>query len=158
GREPHFGPLLDSWGGVSILYRKGLADSPAYRLNHEEVIKCLEEGVRFVEGMAPKRAVADQYGALTGLLCERQGLGDGKWKSSGQTIEFPARTLCVAAGTSPNTIYEKERRGTFELDKNGFFRPHRAELDAQGGISVKADDDGFFTSYCDGRHTVSYYG
>jgi len=28
-------------------------DSPAYRLNHEEVIKSLEEGVRYVENLAP---------------------------------------------------------------------------------------------------------
>ena len=50
-----FQPLLDAWGGVSLVYRKKLTDSPAYRLNHEEVEKCLEEGVRFVEGMSPVR-------------------------------------------------------------------------------------------------------
>ena len=37
--------LVRRWGGVQIVYRKGLIDSPAYRLNHEEVIKCFEEGV-----------------------------------------------------------------------------------------------------------------
>ncbi|HEY1587796.1 MAG TPA: hypothetical protein VGH63_18985, partial [Polyangia bacterium] len=36
-REPRFQELLDSWGGVSLLYRKKITDSPAYRLNHEEV-------------------------------------------------------------------------------------------------------------------------
>jgi hypothetical protein len=29
---------------VTIAYRKRMVDSPAYRLNHEEVIKALEEG------------------------------------------------------------------------------------------------------------------
>src|SRR5262249_36047256 len=57
GELPDFQPLLEAWGGVSIVYRKALTDSPAYRLNHEEVIKCLEEGVRFIERMSPKRAL-----------------------------------------------------------------------------------------------------
>src|SRR5262249_42350304 len=53
GEAPNFQPLLDNWGGVTIVYRKKVQDSPAYRLNHEEVIKCLEEGVRFLERVAP---------------------------------------------------------------------------------------------------------
>src|SRR5690606_21033013 len=48
-REPCFIPLVRAWGGVSLVYRRGLTDSPAYRLNHEEVAKALEEGIRFVE-------------------------------------------------------------------------------------------------------------
>ena len=39
GEEPNFVPLVVSWGGVSLVYRKRLQDSPAYRLNHEEVQK-----------------------------------------------------------------------------------------------------------------------
>jgi hypothetical protein len=34
-----------------------LNESPAYRLNHEEVEKFLEEGVRFIEHLSPKEAV-----------------------------------------------------------------------------------------------------
>jgi len=37
GREPRIQQLLTKWGGVTLVYRKALADSPAYRLNHEEV-------------------------------------------------------------------------------------------------------------------------
>ena len=32
-----------------------MADSPAYRLNHEEITKFFEEGVRFVEKLSPLR-------------------------------------------------------------------------------------------------------
>src|SRR5258708_7197389 len=39
GREPQVQKLLDGWGGVTLVYRKALADSPAYRLNYEEVAK-----------------------------------------------------------------------------------------------------------------------
>lgn len=47
GEEPNFVPLIQSWGGVSLVYRKRMQDSPAYRLNHEEVQKALEEGINF---------------------------------------------------------------------------------------------------------------
>ena len=37
GREPDLIELLNSWGGVTIAYRRRLIDSPSYTLNHEEV-------------------------------------------------------------------------------------------------------------------------
>ncbi len=49
-REPRIVELLHSWGGATIAYRKRLIDSPSYMLNHEEVHKALEEGIRFGEG------------------------------------------------------------------------------------------------------------
>ncbi|HEX2572271.1 MAG TPA: pyridine nucleotide-disulfide oxidoreductase [Polyangia bacterium] len=158
GRAPRFNELVDAWGGVAILYRKNLADSPAYRLNHEEVDKCLEEGVRFVERMAPKRAEVDEYGALRALVGERQAETGGKWRATGELVEFPARTLCVAAGTSPNTVYEKEHPGTFRLDKSGYFLPHRAVRGPEGAVTLEPHPEGFFTSYLHEGRTVTYYG
>ncbi|MDH3695211.1 MAG: FAD-dependent oxidoreductase, partial [Gammaproteobacteria bacterium] len=38
-QEPDFISLLREWGGVTIVYRRGLNESPAYQRNHEEVIK-----------------------------------------------------------------------------------------------------------------------
>ncbi len=148
GRAPNFQPLLDGWGGVAIAYRKKLTDSPAYRLNHEEVEKCLEEGVRFLEGLSPIRAVPDAYGAVKEMVFKR---------AAGGEVTLPARTICVAAGTSPNTIYEKEFPNSFALDKKGFFAPHRAVTDGEV-VRVEPDANGFFTSYCKDNRTVSYYG
>ena len=48
--------LVRAWGGVTIAYRKRMVDSPAYRLNHEEVIKALEEGITFAENLNPDRS------------------------------------------------------------------------------------------------------
>jgi NAD(P)H-flavin reductase len=79
------------------------------------------------------------------------------FKRGGEVIELPARTVCVAAGTSPNTIYEKEFPGTFKLDKKGFFAPHKARLDGDRVI-LENDSAGFFTSYENGGRTISYYG
>src|ERR1019366_6951684 len=67
GRAPQVQALLDKWGGVSLVYRKSVKDSPAYRLNHEEVIKSLEEGVRYVENLAPTEDVIDDLGSVMAL-------------------------------------------------------------------------------------------
>jgi NADPH-dependent glutamate synthase beta subunit-like oxidoreductase/NAD(P)H-flavin reductase len=162
GRAPNFQPLLDKWGGVWLIYRKRLIDSPAYRLNHEEVIKSLEEGVRYVENMAPVGASVDERGAVKAMTFERQALLDGKWKGNGEMVEFAARTVCVAAGTSPNVTYEREKPGSFTFDKwKQFFQAHRAVVDDDGKLVVEPvanAKEGFFTSYNDGTHVVSYYG
>src|SRR5690606_8860090 len=139
-----------------LVYRKSVKDSPAYRLNHEEVIKSLEEGVRYVENLAPTEAVVDEHGAVKAMRFERQAQIEGRWKGTGEIVELPARTVCVAAGTSPNVVYEKEYPGTFRLDKrNQYFQPHRAFVTEDGKVAVEPVEnprEGFFTSYCDGRH------
>src|SRR5437763_11425145 len=141
GGTPDFARLVRSWGGVTIAYRKTLNDSPAYRLNHEEVIKALEEGISFAEGLSPVEAVPDAHGAVQAVKFTLRGGGE---------VTLPARTVCVAAGTSPNITVEKETPGRFELDpEHASFRCFRL----QDGKLVPAEvsDDltgqiGFFTS------------
>jgi len=140
GREPDFARLIRQWGGVKLVYRKTLQDSPAYRLNHEEIIKALEEGIEFVERHNPVEAHADKYGALEAVTFDVLQLVDGKWRSSGETRKLPARTVCVAAGTHPNTMYEKEHPGTLERDKRGeFFLGYRVQ---GSGFRVHGSDSG----------------
>src|SRR5256885_7292291 len=90
GEPPDFIALVRSWGGVTIAYRKRLVDSPAYRLDHEEVIKALEEGIVFAENLNPVEAVADANGALSAMIFRREG--------QEAVITLPARTALVAAG------------------------------------------------------------
>ena len=164
GEAPNFIPLVRSWGGVSLIYRKRLQDSPAYRLNHEEVQKALEEGINFVECMNPNEAVPDEYNAVKALVFERLSYeaDNGKFDHTGEMQEFPAGTVCVAAGTSPNVIYEKEKPGTFKLDEwRQFFLPHRLERDSYGRFHVTPSEkghDGFFTSYEHDGKFITYYG
>ncbi|MEO6392429.1 MAG: FAD-dependent oxidoreductase [Pyrinomonadaceae bacterium] len=164
GEDPDFVPLVRAWGGVSLIYRKRIQDSPAYRLNHEEVHKSLEEGITYVENMSPFEAVPDEFGAVKELIFERQLMDaeTGKWRNSGEFVTFPARTVCVAAGTSPNIIYEKEVPGTFKMDEwNYFFAPHRAEPTEAGGFKLtpaNKGERGFFTSYEKDGRFISYYG
>ena len=164
GEQPNFVPLIQSWGGVSLVYRKRLQDSPAYRLNHEEVQKALEEGINFVECMNPTEAVPDEYGAIKALIFERLDYNEetGKFDKTGEMTEFPARTVCVAAGTSPNVIYEKEKPGTFKLDEwKQFFQPFKVSKNGDGKfhhVEAEKGETGFFTSYEENGKFISYYG
>jgi|GEM_PF-27753 len=162
GEAPDFVPLVRGWGGVSIAYRKSMEDSPAYRLNHEEVIKALEEGISFIERMEPDEALLDRYGAVHALRCRTQELKDGKWVASERTVTLPARSVMVAAGTSPNVIYEREHPGTFGLDsKARFFSGHHAVRGEDGRwhpVPAGAGERAFFTSYDDGGRLISFYG
>jgi NADPH-dependent glutamate synthase beta subunit-like oxidoreductase/NAD(P)H-flavin reductase len=152
-RAPRVQALLHKWGGVTLVYRKALADSPAYRLNHEEVEKSLEEGVRYVEHLSPTEAILDERAHVKAMRFVR---------ADGSSVDLPARTVCVAAGTSPNVTYEKEYQGTFQLDSKGqYFQAHKATVASNGEVSLTPVSDaseGFFTSYVRGGHTVSFYG
>ena len=164
GEEPDFAPLVDAWGGVSIAYRKSLQDSPAYRLNHEEVIKAFEEGIRFIEAVDPAEAIPDEHGALKAVVFKVLRRGpDGALADAGERRTIEAKTLLVAAGTSPNVTYERERPGSFGLDdRRQFFRAHRAVPGQDGRFKPEAagrdDAAGFFTSYESRGRLVSYFG
>ncbi|HTR03857.1 MAG TPA: FAD-dependent oxidoreductase [Thermoanaerobaculia bacterium] len=154
GEKPDLARLCREWGGVSIAYRRTLEESPAYRLNHEEVIKALEEGIAFVESLEPEEAVADEYGKLRAVRFQRGG--------SGEVVELPARALLVAAGTTPNITYAKEYPDALPLDqKRRFFAPHRAVFEdgAWKLVAAPAEDGGaFFTGFSRGGKFVTFFG
>ncbi len=163
GEPPDFLPLVRKWGGVTLAYRKSMTDSPAYRLNHEEIIKCLEEGIVFAEGLDPVEAVPDEYGAVQALRCAVLGKRGGKYAPTGREMTLPCRSLMVAAGTTPNITYEKEHPGTFQKDPHGkFFQSHRAVRRPEGGFALErvetGEGVGFFTSYGKEGRFVTYYG
>lgn len=105
--------LLNSWGGVTIAYRKSLQDAPSYTLNHEEVELALQEGIRILDNATPQAVEVDAHGQATALA-----LADGR--------KLPARSILVAAGTQPNTVLARESEG-IELDGK-YFRA----IDAAG--------------------------
>ena len=81
---------IDRWGGVTLFYRKGIDQAPAYRQNHEEIVKALEERIALAEGMNPLVAIADEHGHLRAMRFE---IG------ADEPIDVPLRSLFVAAGT-----------------------------------------------------------
>ena len=147
GEPPNFVPLLRAWGGVTIVYRRGMAQSPAYMRNHQELTKALEEGVLYMEGLEPVAAELDEYGWINGLRVRHAA--SHAQQALVQEITLPARTVLVAAGTVPNTIYEREHPGHFSLEHD-HFRLHDAQgqpRPASSQMTCKDHDQiGFFTS------------
>jgi NADPH-dependent glutamate synthase beta subunit-like oxidoreductase/NAD(P)H-flavin reductase len=92
---------LRSIGGVTILYRKNMQNSPAYKLNHEEVELAMEQGIYFAENIVPVRFNIDEYNHVCEVVSE-----------CGQFIK--AKSILIAAGTKPNTVLARE-------DSNHFF-------------------------------------
>lgn len=92
GRPPNLQRLVQSWGGVTIVYRRSLVEAPSYTLNHEEVSKALEEGISILDQTTPEGVEVDGQGHAAGLRVRRpEGI-----------LTLPARAILVAAGTKPN--------------------------------------------------------
>ncbi|MGR8951419.1 MAG: FAD-dependent oxidoreductase [Gammaproteobacteria bacterium] len=165
GEKPNFQPLVEGWGGVTLFYRKGMKDAPAYRQNHEEISEALEEGIALAEGMSPIGAIPDEYGHLQAVEFEKLACEDGRWVSTKQRVTVPLRNLYVAAGTSPNTIYQSEYPNTFVMDK-WFFQRYQPEWHDGNLELVPMHDEAApklglpapLTSYQKDGKFISFYG
>ena len=165
GEAPNFQPLVEAWGGVTLFYRKGMKDAPAYRQNHEEISEALEEGIALAEGMSPLGAEPDEFGHLASVDFEKLVLDGERWVNSGEVVNVPLRSLYVAAGTSPNTIYQSEYPETFVMDK-WFFQRYEPEWTNDSVELVPMHDEKMpklgkpapLTSYQKDGKFISFYG
>jgi NADPH-dependent glutamate synthase beta subunit-like oxidoreductase/NAD(P)H-flavin reductase len=117
GRPPRLVELLDGWGGVTIAYRRRLIDAPSYTLNHEEVAKAMEEGIRFAESLTPAAVEVDRFGQAAALRLSRPA---SEPDQASEEVVLPARTVLVAAGTQPNTVLGREDPASITLDGRYF--------------------------------------
>ena len=117
GRPPRLAALIDGWGGVTIAYRRRLIDAPSYTLNHEEVAKAMEEGIRFAELLTPVAVEVDDFGQASALRLTRPAT-DADLPP--EEVELPAQTILVAAGTQPNTVLGREDPAHFTIDGRYF--------------------------------------
>jgi NADPH-dependent glutamate synthase beta subunit-like oxidoreductase/NAD(P)H-flavin reductase len=154
GRDPNLIALLNGWGGVTIAYRRRLIDAPSYTLNHEEVAKALEEGVRFAESVTPDEVEVDQYGHAEALWV---------WvkTSAGERVRMPARSILVAAGTQPNTVLAREDASNVFLDGKWFqavdedgqpVKPERLAKPAKVSVLMSIREDGRGISFFGDLH------
>ena len=165
GREARVAELLREWGGVTVAYRRRLVDSPAYTLNHEEVEKALEEGVRFAENLVPVAVEVDDHGHASGLrVRSRSTAADGAEVES--EVLLPARAILVAAGTQPNTVAAREDSERFPLDGKYFravdeagnpVRPERSAKPGQAQVLLAHEADGRAISFFGDLHP-SFFG
>ncbi|WP_020697592.1 FAD-dependent oxidoreductase [Reyranella massiliensis] len=152
GREPAIAKLVNGWGGVALVYRRRLIDSPSYTLNHEEVLKALEEDIRFVEGLSPVAVEVDAVGQAKALKVA------GEQNGAKVEATLPARTILVAAGTQPNTVLARED-ATHAFIDGKYFRA----LDEEGNpatperVAKPADVRVLMYRHADNRF-MSFFG
>ncbi|HVR66718.1 MAG TPA: FAD-dependent oxidoreductase [Verrucomicrobiae bacterium] len=147
-RAPRLRELMDGWGGVTIAYRRRLIDAPSYTLNHEEVAKALEEGIRFAEGLTPTAIDVDDTGR-----CKAIQLSRGE-----ETVVFPARTVLVAAGTRPNTVLAREHAAQFGLDGQYFKAIDDSGQPAKPELLAKPTQPFVLHQLRPDGHSVSFFG
>ncbi|HUU73455.1 MAG TPA: FAD-dependent oxidoreductase [Burkholderiales bacterium] len=159
-RPPRIAELLASWGGVTIAYRKRLIDSPSYTLNHEEVEKALEEGIRFVERVTPVSVEVNDFGHATALTVAAPA-ADDNGNATESRLTLPAGTILVAAGTQPNTVAAREDPDHFQLDGRYFqavdengaqVQPARTAKPGQVQVLLAKQHDGRFISFFGDLH------
>ncbi|HEY5210479.1 MAG TPA: FAD-dependent oxidoreductase [Stellaceae bacterium] len=152
GRSPNLAALLTRWGGATIAYRRRLIDAPSYTLNHEEVAKAMEEGIRFAEGLTPEAVEVDRFGHAASISFTTRD------KS---LVTLPARAILVAAGTQPNTVLGREDPTHVKLDGR-FFQaydengnpatPERVAKPAEVRVLMSLHPDGRAVSFFGDLH------
>ncbi|HEX3535941.1 MAG TPA: FAD-dependent oxidoreductase, partial [Stellaceae bacterium] len=164
GRASRFAPLLDSWGGVTIAYRRRLIDAPSYTLNHEEVAKAMEEGIRFAECLTPEAVEVDVFDQVTGLKMTRHappevgGHQPTPEQGPGEEVLLPARTILVAAGTQPNTVLAREDPDHVALDGRYFQALDEDGKPATPQRVAKPDEVRVLISLAEDGRAVSFFG
>ena len=164
GRAPRFARLIDGWGGVTIAYRRRLVDAPSYTLNHEEVAKALEEGIRFAEMLTPEAVEVDLFEQAAALRLTRHvpaeigGHRPEPGQHAGEAVVLPARTILVAAGTQPNTVLAREDPVHFALDGRYFRAVDEEGQPAQPERVAKPGAVRVLASLLPDGRAVSFWG
>ena len=154
GRQLRLVELLQSWGGATIVYRRRLIDSPSYTLNHEEVAKAMEEGIRFTEQLVPEEVVLDGHGQARALRV----LSSSGDQAARTAFDIPACTILVAAGTQPNTVLSREDPDQVLVDGKYFqaLDEHGARVTPER-VTKPAAVDVLMSLRPDGR-AISFFG
>ncbi|HXQ51883.1 MAG TPA: FAD-dependent oxidoreductase [Stellaceae bacterium] len=160
GRAPRIVDLLDRWGGVTIAYRRRMIDAPSYTLNHEEVAKAMEEGIRFAEGLSPEAVEVNRWGHANALTLERHPIeaATGKRLEPSERVTLPAHTILVAAGTQPNTVLAREDPVHVALDGRYFQAYDEAGQPVRPERVAKPEAVRVLMSLLPDRRAISFFG
>jgi NADPH-dependent glutamate synthase beta subunit-like oxidoreductase/NAD(P)H-flavin reductase len=136
---------IDDFLDVKILYRKKIQESPAYKLNHQELAKAFEEGIEFIENVAPLEVEIDEFNHVRSLKTTNGN--------------FACKSLLVAAGTTPNLSPTLEDNLDFEIDGKYFaeisenhkhYQITHSARPRQFSVITKIDDES--------KKAVSFFG
>lgn len=160
GRPARLIDLLNSWGGATVAYRRRMIDAPSYTLNHEEITKAFEEGIRFAECLAPEEVEVDEYGAARALKLSRWQVEPetGNLRTTGESVTLPARTILVAAGTQPNTVLAREDEHNVRVDGRFFQALDEDGRPASPEKSAKPTSAHVLMSLREDGRAISFFG
>ena len=149
--EADYHKVADDISKVSILYRRSIQESPAYRKNPEELAYAMREGILYHDDLRPERLVLDENGHVRGLVAHAQ---------QGE-VHLDVLNVFVATGARPNIAYAYEHSKTFTKE-NGYYALHFWRdgmlVPDQGQHHMKSSDIGFLTSYEHEGRFVSVVG
>ncbi len=124
-KKPDFKTIMDGLGGVKVVYRKDLKNSPAYKLNYKELNYAFREGVNLVTNLSPF-AFNVKNDCLSSVTFE---------DNEGKKHELEAKTVILALGNSSNKSNESKELD-FTYYSNGYLKP----LDGYEFIASYYDD------------------
>ncbi|MBT4710085.1 MAG: FAD-dependent oxidoreductase [Alphaproteobacteria bacterium] len=154
--------LVQGWGGVTIAYRKRMIDSPSYTLNHEEVGKAFEEGIRLAEGLTPVAVEVDDNGHAEAITLAKQQYTreerEGHWIDTGTIERLPARAVLIAAGTQPNTVLAREDPTNVQLDGRFFQAIDETGSTVSPDRTRKPDQAEVLCSMRSDGRAISFFG
>lgn len=103
-----FTEILKATGGVTLLYRGRLKNSPAYKTNKPEIHFALKSGIKIREMVAIESPETNAGGQLISLNI-RQNM---------KRFNIAARTVLIATGIQPNTHVAKDAQLSLDSLRN----------------------------------------
>ncbi len=128
---------------AKILYRKKMIESPAYRLNHEELRRAMQEGVEFIENQEIAEIIVDKFRHICAIRTKNNQI-------------IPCKTLLMAIGTMPNLSFVLEDNLDFENDGKYL---KTSDYKGQNTHSSKETNVNFITKFnAKNLNAVSFFG
>jgi len=144
--------LLQRLGGVTIVYRRDMVDSPSYRGNAHELDHAMMQGIKFLDYHTPEKIYVDADGRVGSIQL--------KHVEHHVAYNIASRTILLAIGSQPNVAYEYEHAGTF-LKSHGYYTAHSGteSLESESSLlPAKLSRAAMMTSYNKHNHRISYVG
>ena len=158
-RDPDILSLLNGWGGATIAYRRRLIDAPSYILNHEEIIKAMQEGIRFSELLSPSSIQIDQYAHTEAITLQRTRINEKEEiELTDEQVLLPARSIIVAAGTKPNVVLHEEFPDQLKIDGKYFQAVDEHGHAVEPEHSSKPEQAHMLTHIREDGRAISFFG
>ena len=139
-----------------------LQDSPAYRLNHEEVIKSLEEGIRFAERLNPVECIPDDLRRRGRTSLRIPGAGEWPLEIVRRVRDAARPRRHDRRGHAPQHHLQSRTSRHVPARRQGrvLSRPRLCTIEraAKQARPAGRGEIGFFTSYEKQGRYVTFFG